>query len=107
MVNNKYIIKNIAKSRMIYLLQAAHETFPSNKVLANRYLYLARKYAQRAKLKIPSQWKKRVCHNCKKLLYPGINCIVRMQSRKGKGSHVSLTCLECNNVTRYYIKTKK
>jgi RNase P subunit RPR2 len=27
-----------------------------------------------------------------------------MQSRKGKGSHVSVTCLDCQNTTRYYIK---
>jgi ribonuclease P protein subunit RPR2 len=102
----KNIIKSIAISRMKFLFQRAHEIFPENKDLANRYVFLARRYAQRAKIQIPPIWKKRICHKCKKFLYPGINCRIRMQSRKGKGSHVSITCLECNKITRYYINTK-
>ena len=48
----KYLIKRIADSRMVYLFQRAHEIFPDKKELANRYVYLARRYAQRAKIKI-------------------------------------------------------
>jgi ribonuclease P protein subunit RPR2 len=107
MHNYRQIVKQIAKSRMTYLFNRAHDIFPERKDLANRYVYLARRYAQRARLKIPSEWKKRICHKCKKFLYPGINCRTRMQSRKGKGSHVSITCLDCNKTTRYFIKIKK
>ncbi|MHA1190959.1 MAG: ribonuclease P protein component 4 [Promethearchaeota archaeon] len=103
---NKGLIKLIARTRMLYLYELAHEIFPSDKQLANRYAYLARKYSQRAKIKIPLEWKKRTCHHCKKFLYPGINCRTRLHSQ-GKGSHVSMTCLECNQVTRYYIKSTK
>ncbi|MBY9019037.1 MAG: ribonuclease P [Candidatus Lokiarchaeota archaeon] len=103
---NKGLIKLIARTRMLYLYELAHEIFPSDKKLANRYAYLARKYSQRAKIKIPHAWKKRTCHHCKKFLYPGINCRTRLHSQ-GKGSHVSMTCLECNQVTRYYIKSSK
>ncbi|TFG30249.1 MAG: ribonuclease P [Promethearchaeota archaeon] len=106
-MSSKNIIKTIAKNRMTFLFQKAHEIFPENKELANRYVYLAKRYAQRAKIQIPPVWKKRICHKCKQFLYPGINCVIRMQSRKGKGSHVSLTCLECQKITRYYIKTQK
>lgn len=105
MRDNKKVIKQIAKMRMNYLFNKAHEIFPENKELANRYSYLARKYAQRTKIEIPFEWKKRTCHKCKKFLYPGLNARTRMQSRKGKGSHVSVTCLECNRITRYFIKT--
>ena len=59
--NSKYIVKKIANSRMVYLFQKAHEIFPENKTLANRYTYLARRYAQRTKIKIPYEWKKRIC----------------------------------------------
>ena len=104
--NYKYIVKKIANSRMLYLFQRAHEIFPKNKTLANRYTYLARRYAQRAKIKIPFEWKKRICRNCKQFLYPGLNCRTRMHSQKGRGSHVSLTCFECNKITRYFIKLK-
>ena len=103
---NKNIIKKIANVRIEYLFGRAQEVFPENKELANRYVYLARKYAQRAKIKIPKDWKNRICHNCKKYLYPGINCRIRLHSR-GKGSHVSLTCSECNRTTRYFIKLEK
>lgn len=102
----KKIVKQIAKVRMNYLFERAHEIFPQNKILANRYSYLARKYAQRARIKIPTQWKRRICHHCKQFLYPGLNCRTRLHSR-GKGSHVSLTCYECDHVTRYFIKLRK
>jgi len=103
--NNRNIVKKIAKTRMLYLFQRAHDIFPRNKVLANKYVYMARRYAQRTKVKIPYEWKKRICHKCKQFLYPGLNCRIRMHSQKKRGSHVSLTCLECDNTTRYYIKT--
>ena len=106
MSNSKRLIKQIARTRINFLFQRAHEIFQENKKLSNRYVYLARRYAQRARIKIPFQWKKRVCNKCKLFLYPGLNCRIRMQSRKGKGSHVSLTCFECNKTTRYFIKTK-
>jgi len=103
----KFLIKKIANFRMLYLLQRAHEIFPEREELANRYVYLARRYAQRAKIKIPTEWKKRICNKCKNFLYPGLNCRVRMHSHKGKGSHVSVTCLDCNKTTRYFIKLKE
>lgn len=103
--NNKAIIKRIADTRMNYLFQKAHDVFPNDKALANRYTYLARKYAQRAKIRMPKNWKKRICHNCKGLIYPGINSRTRIHS-KGNGSHVSTTCLDCNHTTRYFIKVE-
>ena len=106
MPDYKKIAKQIARSRMNYLFQRAHDIFGENKDLANRYTYLARRYAQRARIKVPIEWKKRICHKCKSFLYPGINSRIRMQSRKGKGSHISMTCLECNKTTRYFIKTE-
>ena len=104
--NFKYIVKKIAKTRMFYLFQRAHEVFPNDKTLANRYTFLARRYAQRARIKIPLKWKKRICHKCKMFLYPGMNYRVRMHSQKGQGSHVSMTCFECNKTSRYFIKLK-
>jgi ribonuclease P protein subunit RPR2 len=103
---NKNIVKKIANTRIQYLFGRAEEIFPDNKFLANRYVYLARKYAQRAKTRIPKKWKKRICHTCKSFLYPGLNCRIRLHSigKRGKGSHISLTCFECNKTTRYFIK---
>jgi ribonuclease P protein subunit RPR2 len=103
--HNKKLIKEIAQVRIEYLFKKAHDIFPENKELANRYIYLTRRYAQRAKIRLPLEWKKNICNKCKKFLYPGINCRIRMHS-KGKGSHISITCFDCNNVTRYFYKLK-
>jgi ribonuclease P protein subunit RPR2 len=103
MPNYKKVAEKIARSRIQYLLNKADEVFPENEELAQRYVELARLYAQRVRIKIQKKWKRRICHGCKTFLYPGINCRVRIQSRKGKGSHVSLTCLECHHVNRYFI----
>jgi len=100
---SKKIVKEIAKKRIKYLFQKAQEIFIDNKELANRYVDLARIYAQRAKVKIPYEWRKRICHKCKKFLYPGINCRFRIHSHT-KFSHISMTCFECNQTTRYIIK---
>jgi ribonuclease P protein subunit RPR2 len=105
MTNFKKVATKIAKSRMLFLFNLADNTFPKDKALANRYADLARRYAQRAKIKIPIKWKRRICHQCKMFLYPGKNCRIRLQSRKGKGSHITLTCLDCGHKTRYYIHT--
>ncbi|MFX0026742.1 MAG: ribonuclease P protein component 4 [Candidatus Hermodarchaeota archaeon] len=102
---NKGIIKKIAKTRINFLFMRAHEIFPDQKDLANRYVSLARKYAQRAKIQMPPIWKNRICHKCKNFLYPGLNCRVRLHSL-GKATHISMTCLDCNKTTRYYLKTR-
>jgi ribonuclease P protein subunit RPR2 len=103
MTNFKKVAREIAKTRMLFLFNLAEKTFLKDKILANRYADLARRYAQRAKVKIPKKWKRRICHQCKTFLYPGKNCRIRLQSRKGKGSHITLTCLDCGHTTRYYI----
>lgn len=99
---HKRVVKEIAKRRMKYLFQKAEEIFIENKELANRYVKLARTYSQRAKVEIPYEWKRRICHKCKNFLYPGVNCRFRIHSRN-KHSHISMTCFECNRTTRYII----
>ena len=88
MPNYKKIVKKIARERIIFLFNLANKVFPENKELANKYANLARKYAQRCKLKIPIIWHKRICHNCKRFIYPGMNSRIRLQSRKGKAGNV-------------------
>ncbi len=106
MKKTKQIIKNIALSRIKFLFEKANEIFPKDEDLANRYIELSQAYSRRSNVKIFRELKRRICHSCKKFLVPGINCRYRMQSRPGKGSHVTLTCFNCNKKTRYYIKKK-
>ncbi len=104
MTKPKYIIKKIANSRIKYLFEQAKKVYNKDPDLANRYVELAQAYSRSANVKIPKELKRRICHSCKKFLVPGVNCRYRMQSRSGKGSHITLTCFNCNNKTRYYIK---
>lgn len=103
---HKKIVKDIARKRIRFLFQRAEEIFMENRELANRYVALARIYAQRTKVKIPYELRKRICHKCKKFLYPGVNCRYRIHSKK-KYSHVSMTCLDCNKTTRYILEKIK
>ena len=107
MPNYKNIVKKLARERINFLFNLANNIFPQNKKLANRYVDLARRYAKRAKLKIPIIWRNRICHNCKNYIYPGLNSRIRLQSRKGKASHISITCFECKHITRHYIKKRR
>ncbi|MBY9007745.1 MAG: ribonuclease P [Candidatus Lokiarchaeota archaeon] len=107
MPNFNKIAEKLAKTRIFYLFNLANDIFLENKELANEYVDLARKYAKMTKLKLPKIWNRRICHGCKKFLYPGNNTRVRLQSRKGKASHISITCLDCNHVSRYNIKKKR
>lgn len=106
MTRPKQIIKNIARARIMYLFSRANEVYHEDPDLTNRYVELAQAYGRSANVKIPFELKRRICHSCKKYLVPGVNCRYRMQSRPGKGSHVTLTCFNCKNITRYYIKKK-
>ena len=41
---------------MLFLFEKAHEVFPKNKTFANRYVYLARRYAQRGPVEASEFW---------------------------------------------------
>lgn len=91
--------KEIAKERIIILFKQADEVFPKNKSLADRYVTLARKLAMKAKIKLPSELKRKFCKHCYKYLRPGINAKIR--TRRGK---VVISCLECKKFVRIPLK---
>lgn len=97
----------ISESRVAYLMESALSVFPKNRELANRYVLLANKIAQGAKISIPKQYRIYICKGCKKLILPGKNCYYRIRSLKGQGSHLTITCLDCGKRLRIYFKKKK
>jgi ribonuclease P protein subunit RPR2 len=94
----------IARERVDILFERALRIYKEDPILANHYVEIAKRIRMVARLRLPLRWRPYVCHGCKQLLLPGINCQVRMQSRGGRGSHVTKTCLACGHATRFYVK---
>ena len=94
-------IKNIAKERIAILLKQAEEMFSKNPKLSNRYVYLARRIAMKARFKMPSLFKRKFCKHCYHFLMPGKNA--RIRTREGK---LIIYCLNCKKYTRIPLKTR-
>jgi ribonuclease P protein subunit RPR2 len=97
--------RQIAKQRIQILFQQAEETRRENPQLASRYVEVARKIAMAAKIRLPTQYKRRICRNCNALLVPGDNCRVRVKQRREP--HLVITCLACGHQTRALLRKKK
>jgi ribonuclease P protein subunit RPR2 len=87
--------KKIALERIHRLFKEAESAFPETPSLANRYVTLARNLSMKAKVKIPTEFKRRFCKHCHAYLVPGKNS--RTRTREGK---VVISCLECKNFMR-------
>lgn len=95
--------KHIARQRIRQLIEFAEKVFPKNFERADYYISIARKIAMKARIRIPSDLKKKFCKHCYKFLQPGVNCRVRTKNNK-----VIYYCLNCKNYMRFpFLKEKK
>ena len=101
----KEISKRIAKNRIDILLKNADRTFLKDKQLAQRYVNIVRKLSRKYRVKIPYEYKLRICNHCKSFLWPGINCRVRL--RKDNNLKITVSCFECNKQMRLIYPKKK
>jgi ribonuclease P protein subunit RPR2 len=97
--------KQIAKQRMQILFQQAEKMRRENPRLASRYVEVARKIAMAARIRLPPEYKRRICRNCNTLLVLGDNCRVRVKQRREP--HVVITCLACGHQARVLLRKKK
>jgi ribonuclease P protein subunit RPR2 len=97
--------RQIAKQRMQILFQQAEEVCRTNPQLASRYVEVARKIGMAAKIRLPAEYKRRICRNCNALLVPGNNCRVRVKQRREP--HLVVTCLTCGHQTRILLRKKE
>jgi ribonuclease P protein subunit RPR2 len=97
-------LKEIAEKRITELFRQADLRFDRYPAFSDRYVQLARKISMKYKIKLPKEFKRRICKHCLKYLVPGNNCRVRLTEHK-----VVYTCLNCNNYMRfpYSGKSKK
>ena len=98
----KWMIE-IAIERMNILFERAEMEFITHPERSNRYVELALKLSTKYNTKIPEKWQRRYCKKCKKFLYPGHNCTVRLIN-----SEVNIFCGECGHVMKIpYHREKK
>jgi ribonuclease P protein subunit RPR2 len=97
--------KQIAKQRIQILFRQAEKARKENPQLASRYVEVARKIAMAAKIRLPPEYRRRVCRNCNALLVVGDNCRVRIKQRREP--HLVVTCLACGHQSRVLLRKKK
>ena len=97
--------KQIALQRIHTLFRLAKEVIHEDPELAQRYVKIARKIAMGTKLRLPKEYRRLVCRHCKSFILPGVNCRIRIQSRREP--HVVVTCLNCGKQSRMPLKDRE
>jgi len=90
--------RSIARQRVQTLFGLAEVTLDKDPVLAQRYVKIARRIAMAAKIRLPTQYRRQICRNCKSFILPGVNCRVRVKQLREP--HVVITCLNCGKQMR-------
>ncbi|MEM2143893.1 MAG: hypothetical protein QW279_00905 [Candidatus Jordarchaeaceae archaeon] len=94
-------VERISRERIEYLMRLADEVFLEDPESAQRYVNLSRRISMKNKVRIPRVWRRRICRSCKSFLWPGVNCRVRLRTKRQP--HVVVTCFKCGRHTRYNI----
>lgn len=97
----KNLEKDIAYDRIETLIDRAREYMYDDYKLAKRYVFLAKRIAERYRLKIPKELKLIFCKKC---LYPYRPDKFRVRTNK---SRVVITCLNCGEERRVPIRPTK
>ena len=97
--------RRIAIKRVHILFSLAKEVFHRDPQLAQYYVEAARKIAMATRLKLPEEYRHYICRHCKSFILPGVNCRVRIQSRRQ--SHVVITCFNCGKHSRIPLRSRK
>ncbi len=94
-------VRELARARIDILWKQANMTGLSRPDLAKKWMRQASRIAQKARMKLPRVMQRRICKKCGALLVFGRNC--RFRIRHNRSRHVSVTCLECEAIKRFYL----
>jgi ribonuclease P protein subunit RPR2 len=97
--------KQIARQRVQILFERAEAARKNNPALSSHYVAMARKIAMAAKIRVPTEYRRRMCKKCNSYLVYGENCRVRV--RQKREPHVVITCLKCGSQTRIMLRSRK
>ena len=94
-------VRRLARTRIRVLWQYALIAAKEQPSLARRQMHIARKIAQKARIKLPRHMKRHLCKICGAVLIPGENCRVRVRSNRS--THLTVTCLDCGAIRRFHV----
>ncbi len=95
-------VRDIARDFIVRHLKLAEEAYKTDRKLAHRYIELAIKASRKYNVRIPKEYKKRICPKCHALMIPGFNATIRVSR-----GYVLWVCGECGHVRRFgYVKEK-
>jgi len=95
-------VRELALKRAKELLKLAENE--EKQTRKDRYADLARKTAQKYKVRLPDVYRRRICRKCGALLIPGKTLTVRVSSRTRTVIYV---CRRCGNIRRYGYSREK
>ncbi len=90
---------------MHVLFEQAASAYKGDPGLAKSYLLTAKRVAMSARIRLPKEYKRRICGSCGELLVPGLSSRVRIKSLREP--HVVVTCLKCNSQHRFLLRPKR
>lgn len=106
-MQNKSVVSKVAEERMHTLLlladARAKERTEQGSRLEKRYVLLARRISTHYRIRLPAEFRSRICKSCNNLLIPGINCTARAASGKG---YIVYAC-ECGHERHIFYKKSK
>jgi ribonuclease P protein subunit RPR2 len=94
--------KRLARARIKLLWKQASEITKTDPEGAQQRMQVAFRVAQKVRIKVPQDIKRKICRRCGIVLVPGENCRVRIRNNRSK--HLTVTCIACGNITRYYVR---
>ncbi|MFW9921424.1 MAG: ribonuclease P protein component 4 [Candidatus Thorarchaeota archaeon] len=92
-------VRSLASARIEHLWEQSRYVASERPDRARLWMSSARKIAQKARMKIPSDISRSICKECGTVWIPGNNCRVRV--RNNRSTHMTVTCLVCGNVRRF------
>ena len=94
--------RRLAQERIEILWKQAIAYAEESPEVARQRVVLLQRVAQRARMRLPSQIRRRICTACGNVLVPGRNARVRLRNNRSR--HVTVTCLDCGAMKRYPIE---
>lgn len=88
--------QRLARERIEILFREAEALHGIDPSLSDRCVAIARRIAEKHRVRIPRQLRRRFCRRCGAFLVPGVSSRVRIY--RGR---VIVTCLRCGNIRRF------
>ena len=87
--------RDMAKQRITRLFELADSEFKAHPGRSDRYVKLARRIGMRYRLRLPPEFKRKICKHCHTYLVQGATARTRL-----RGAYAATTCMACGKQMR-------